>query len=142
MPVPGTQHLPVGVRQIDAGTEGLRFLMAHLFEPLVECRRAHGVCARTRCTKLAAIMKFADRNFAGEERLMDEAGFPHAENHRRGHSKLLEQLRRMHAANVCADRDCMAVRDVVVHWMADHMSACDRGLGNWVATRRVADIGP
>lgn len=137
MPFPGAKYLSVGVRQIDAGTEGLCFLMAHLFEPLVECRRAHSLCARTRCTKIAALMKFARRNFVGEERLMDEAGYPYAEEHRRGHSKLLDQLGDMHGANVCADRDSGAVHDAIVHWIADHIPDCDRGLGNWVVTRRV-----
>lgn len=141
MPFPGVHHLSVGVREIDAGTEGLCYLMARLFDPLVECRRAHGTCDRTQCTRIAAIIKFAGRNFAGQERLMDAAAYPHGDHHRREHWRLLDQLARMRAANVCADRDRAVVSEVVSRWTSEHVDECDRRLGNWAVTRRVAEPG-
>lgn len=139
MAIPGAQHLAVGIREIDAGTEGLCYLMSRLFDPLVECRRAQGACDRRQCTRIAAIAKFLNRNFARQERLMDEAGYPHGDHHRREHWKLLDQLSRMHGGNVCGERDRGVISEVVGRWTAEHVSECDQALGNWAVTRRVIE---
>lgn len=141
MPLSRLDHLSVGVREIDAATESLRYLMGRLFEPLVECRRAEGTCDRTRCTRLAALMAFARRNFEWQERWMAENSYPHDDHHRRDHWRLLDQLARMHAADVCAERERGVVTEVVARWAFDHVDQCDRRLARWALTRRLAAPG-
>lgn len=141
MPTLCKADLSTGVRDIDRGTEGLCYLMGRLFEPGVECRRVDGHCDRTQCTRISALMKFMDRNFTHQENLMVEAQYPHQDHHRREHWRILEQLRHMRDANVCADRDRAVVREVVAHWMGSHVPHCDRTLGSWALTRRVRDPG-
>lgn len=141
MPTICTSELSTGVRDIDRGTEGLCYLMGRLFEPGVECRRVDGQCDRTQCTRITALMKYMDRNFTHQENLMDEADYPHQDHHRREHWRILEQLRHMRDANVCADRDRAVVREVVARWMGSHVPHCDRRLGSWALTRRVRDPG-
>ncbi|CAA7621294.1 conserved hypothetical protein [Magnetospirillum sp. LM-5] len=139
MPIPGHKSLTVGVREIDAGTEGLCYLMNRLFEPMVECRRAGGVCDRTQCTRISALLRYVDRNFLAQEALMEQADYPYEDHHRREHWRLVHQLRRMREGNVCADRDRTVVSEVVGRWMMEHVGECDRRLGNWAVTRRVLD---
>jgi hemerythrin-like metal-binding protein len=139
MPIAGHTSLSTGVREIDRGTEGLCYVMGRLFEPLVECRRQHGRCDRTECTRLTALLKYMGRNFALQEQLMVEAGYPHEDHHRRDHWRIIEQLRHMRAANVCADADRVVVSEVVERWILEHSHECDRRLGNWALTRRVRD---
>ncbi|MCA1907852.1 MAG: hypothetical protein LDL39_05780 [Magnetospirillum sp.] len=141
MPKICTADLSTGVRDIDRGTEGLCYVMGRLFEPGVECRRVDGHCDRTQCTRITALLKFMDRNFTHQENLMDEAAYPHLDHHRREHWRILEQLRHMRDANVCADRDRAVVREVVARWMGSHVPQCDRALGSWALTRRVRDPG-
>jgi hemerythrin-like metal-binding protein len=137
--MPGCKNLSVGVREIDAATEGLCYLMGRLFEPLVECRRAAGYCDRTQCTRIDALLRYVDRNFQAQEHLMERVDYPHEDHHKREHWRLLHQLRRMRDANVCADRDRAVVSEVVGRWMVEHAGECDRRLGSWAVTRRVLD---
>lgn len=137
MPVFGPHDLTTGVREIDADTEGLRFLMQRIFDPLVECRRCNGSCDYTSCTRIEAILKYITRSFARQERLMDEACYPADAEHRRDHATLVEQLRAMQAAFVCADRDRHLVRKAVIDWAIDHNHDCDSPLASWATTRRV-----
>lgn len=139
MAMPGAKHLMVGIREIDAGTEGLCYVMGRLFDPMVECRRAHGGCDRRDCTRIAAIARYLNRNFARQEQLMETAGYPMGDHHRREHWKLLDQLSHMQASEVCADRDRKVVSEVVARWTTEHIPQCDQMLGNWAVTRRVLD---
>ena len=142
MPMACAGNLSTGVRDIDRGTEGLCYLMGRLFEPGVECRRHdNGHCDRSSCTRITALLRFMDRNFAHQENLMDEADYPHQDHHRREHWRIIAQLRHMRDANVCADRDRAVVREVVARWINEHVPECDRRLGNWALTRRVRDPG-
>ncbi|CAA7612069.1 hypothetical protein [Magnetospirillum sp. UT-4] len=135
----GLQDVKTGVREIDAGTEGLRYLLQRIFEPMVECRRAAGGCDRTRCSRIQAIITYLGHNFDRQERLMDAGGYPHEDHHRRDHWRLIERLRHMYGANVCADEDATVVREVINRWAADHVPECDRRLGRWAVTRRVVE---
>lgn len=138
MPMVSPTALITGVRDIDRGTEGLCYVMGRLFEPGVECRRHdNGACDRSQCTRITALLKYLDRNFSHQENLMSEAAYPHEDHHRREHWHIIERLRHMRDAKVCADRDRAVVAEVVDRWMRDHVPECDRRLGNWTLTRRV-----
>lgn len=137
MPVLGPKDLTTGVREIDAYTEGLCFLMERIFDPLVECRRREGPCDHTSCTRIEAILKYMARGFDKQDRLMAEAVYPAESEHRRDHDALIDRLRSMQSAHLCADRDRHVVRDVVSTWAIGHNSHCDTPLGRWAVTRRV-----
>lgn len=137
MPMLGPHNLTTGVREIDADTEGLCFLMERIFDPLVECRRRVGPCDHTCCTRLGAILKYVTRSFDRQERLMVKGGYPADAEHRRDHDALVEQLRAMQSAHLCADDDRHVVREAVTSWAIGHNSHCDRPLSSWAVTRRV-----
>ncbi|HLO77284.1 MAG TPA: hypothetical protein VK196_12590 [Magnetospirillum sp.] len=137
MPDLGPTELSTGVREIDADTESLCFLMGKIFDPLVECRRQHGECDRTQCARIAAILKFVDRSFARQDALMEAADYPLAADHRAEHEGLKEQLVAMQSAGICADRDRLVVREAVSQWLLRHNRSFDRLLANWAVTRRV-----
>lgn len=140
----GTGH-ETGNAAIDACNDGLRFLLSRVFHPGVECRRGtggHGSCDRSRCTRIAAIMRYVDRNFAQQERLMAESGYPDADRHGDDHAGLLDRLGVMLHSGVCADTDADKVRDLVSTWALDHARRCDHPLGRWTVTRRVPLSAP
>jgi hemerythrin-like metal-binding protein len=139
---PLSQGHETGVPVIDAGNEGLRFLLARMFQPGVECRRGdsgHGDCDYSRCTRISALMRYVERNFAHQEEVMAESGYPDTGRHRDDHASLLDRLGVMLHAQVCADKDAAKVHDLVSHWAVEHMLACDRPLGRWALTRRVLE---
>lgn len=137
MPETGPTELSTGVREIDADTESLCFLMARIFDPLVECRRQHGECDRTQCARIDAIAKFLERSFRRQETLMAQADYPLAADHLADHQVLRAQLSAMRDAGVCADRDREVVREAVVRWLARHNQTCDHPLATWAVTRRL-----
>lgn len=124
-----------GQPDIDNRSEGLAFVLGHLFEPMVECRRRFGHCDRTQCARLTALLTFLDRNFSAEETLMDQTAFPGQDRHRREHGHVLHVLRHMRAANLCADDHGAVVRAVVGRWLARHVRDADHDLGRWVSAQ-------
>jgi hypothetical protein len=140
---PLAQGLETGVPAIDEATDGLRFLLEHVFQPGVECRRGpdgKGACDRQRCVRIAAIIRYVGRNFASQERVMTDSFYPEAGRHGDDHASLLSRLTVMLQAQVCADRDSRKVHDFVSQWMTDHSKRCDTPFGRWAVTRRV--LGP
>lgn len=137
MPDIGPQGLATGVREIDADTEALCFLMNRIFDPMVECRRGTGACDHCQCTRIDAVLRYVRRSFARQEDLMASAAYPGEVAHRLDHAALVEQLEALQASRVCADHDRVLVRETVTRWMASHNHACDRPLANWTVTRRI-----
>lgn len=133
----GSADLATGVREIDADMESLCFLLARIFEPLVECRRRFGDCDHTRCSRIGAISTFIERSFARQEGLMGLAEYPLADDHLADHEALRTQLTAMLDANVCADRDAQVVQEAMLRWLTRHNRTCDRQLANWAVTRRL-----
>ncbi|HSV29523.1 MAG TPA: hypothetical protein VLL76_08185 [Candidatus Omnitrophota bacterium] len=129
------QDYRTGLRDVDAANEGLCFVIERIFDPLVECRRRHGGCDHSACTKIGAILKYAGRNFASHEALMAEGNYPLSAEHSLDHARLIQELESMQASRVCGDRDRTLVRDFVTRWTSRHVHGCDRPLGDWVATR-------
>jgi hemerythrin-like metal-binding protein len=134
---PLTEGQETGVREIDAGNEGLQYLLQRLFAPLVECRRVAGPCDFRACTKIQAIIRYTGRNFAGQEAVMTDADYPNGNDHQRHHASLLDGLKQMQAECVCAERDSASVRAFIARWTTDHLQRCDRPFGRWAVTRRV-----
>lgn len=133
----GPTDLSTGVREIDADTESLCFLMARIFDPLVECRRQYGECNHIQCTRIGAINTFLERAFIRQEELMRMADYPLSVDHQADHEALRVQLTAMRDAGVCADRDRHVVREAILRWLTRHSRACDRPLANWAVTRRI-----
>jgi hemerythrin len=142
MPELGPQELSTGVREIDADIEGLCFILARIFEPLVECRRRYGECDHRQCTRISAISTYLSRSFARQDGVMEAAAYPLTAEHQLEHDALLDQLVAMQDAGVCGDRDRHIVREAVARWMLRHNRAYDRTLANWAVTRRVLTPEP
>lgn len=128
--------METGMREIDAGNEALSFLMARVFDPGVECQRSGGFCDHSCCGKIGAILKFVERQFVRQDEAMAEAGYPSRDDHARDHQALLDGLRSMQAAKLCAEDDTAAVRDFITRWTATHVQRCDRAYGSWLQSRQ------
>lgn len=137
MPELDAADVMTGVREIDADIEGLCFLMARIFDPLVECRRCYGPCDHSHCTRINAIRTYVERGFRRQDSLMAAAEYPLSADHQAEHLALLNQLAAMIDAGLCADRDRHVVHDAVCRWVARHNSGFDHLLANWAVTRRV-----
>ncbi len=136
-----TEVSRTGVPAIDSAKESLRYLLDHVFEQGVECRRGDGgkgECDHSRCARLDAIIRFASRNFAHQERALAELGYPEAQRYQDDHTALVERLTIMRDSHVCADRDGSKVHDFIAHWTSEHAKRCDPHLSRWASTRRVA----
>ncbi len=129
--------LGTGVPEIDAGHEGLSFLLGRLFDAGVECRRRDGGCDHTDCRKIGALATYLGRNFAAEEALMERGSYPPGDEHCRDHLRLIEELREMQAARMCGERDRAIVRHSVDRWAARHHHGADHPLARWAVTRRL-----
>ena len=139
---PLAQGLETGVPAIDAGNDGLRFLLDRMFEPGVECRKGaggKGQCDYNRCSRIEALIRYVGRNFASQEEVMDASFYPEAERHYDDHASLVDKLTVMLQAQVCADREGGKVHDFIVHWMNEHAKRCDTPFGRWAVTRRVLE---
>lgn len=139
---PFVQSHETGVASIDAGNDGLRYLLGRVFQPGIECRRGtdgRGACDRNSCIRIQAIIRYMERNFAQQEKVMADSGYPDSGRHKDDHDGVLDRLEVMFRAQVCADRDAAKVHDMVAHWAAEHAQRCDRSLGRWAVTRRVID---
>ena len=139
---PLLQGSETGVPAIDAGNDGLRFLLQRVFAPGVECRRGHagkGECDFSRCSRIDAIMRYVGRNFAQQERVMADGAYPEYGRHHDDHASLLDHLEIMLKAQVCADKDAAKVHDLVAHWADEHAKRCDQPFGRWAITRRVLE---
>jgi hemerythrin len=124
-----------GVPAVDRVNDGLRFLLERVFEPGVECRRGlhgSGHCDFDRCSRLDAILRFVSRNFAHQDQVMAEAGYPERQGHGDDHAALIDHLSVMMRAKVCAERDSAKVQAYLVHWLMDHARRCDHPLGDWL----------
>ena len=109
----------------------------------MECVRGpggQGECASLRCSRIEAILRYIERNFASQDRVMTESSYPEAERHRDDHASLVDRLTVMLQAQVCAERESIRVHDLIAHWMTDHAKRCDAPFGRWAVTRRV--LGP
>lgn len=142
MPELGATELSTGVREVDADIEGLCFLLARIFDPMVECRRRNGECDHVQCTRIAAIRKYVERGFRRQDALMEQADYPLSADHQAEHDALVDQLAAMGDAGVCGDRDRHVVRESVARWLLRHNRGFDRLLANWAVTRRVLSPTP
>lgn len=142
MPELEPTEVSTGVREIDADIEGLCFLLARIFDPLVECRRCYGECDHSQCTRITAIRTYVERGFHRQDALMAGAEYPLYADHQAEHQALLTQLTAMVDAGLCADRDRQVVREAVSRWLARHNRGFDRLLANWAVTRRVLSPEP
>lgn len=134
-----SSDLSCGLREVDSANESLFFLIGHLFTPGVECKRQRGVCPRTGCGKVAALTRFLSRNLGAQDRLMTDAGYPDAEDHRRAHSELLTLLRALSDKGNCGDLDEDLIRGTVTAWAREHLQTFDKPLGAWLQQRGITE---
>ncbi|MBW7851663.1 MAG: hypothetical protein H3C38_14310 [Rhodospirillales bacterium] len=126
-----TPELASGVRSIDAGAEGLFFLLNNLFQPGVECHQGTSACRDLGCGKIAAIRRYLVRRFAEEERMMRASGYPDARQHADDHAHMLTRLEALLAAHKCGQCDEAEIRQFVAAWSLDHIFARDKQYGTW-----------
>ena len=129
-----------GVPEIDAGHEGLAFLLGRIFAAGVECRRCDGGCDHTDCSKIGALIAYLNRSFTAEEALMGEGVYPQGDDHRRDHVRLIGELREMQEARICGERDRALVRHSIDRWIARHHHGPDHSLARWAVTRRLVPV--
>jgi hemerythrin len=84
------------------------------------------------------LREYALVHFAQEERLMREARYPHAEEHREKHAQFVERLgalvREHEAAGATAFLGLRA-RNWITVWLLDHVAGEDQAMGRFVRSR-------
>jgi hemerythrin len=80
---------------------------------------------------IAGLVRYTERHFAREEKLLDETGYPAATQHRRQHEALTYQVlevQREFAAGTSATISADVLR-FLRHWLLDHISLDDKKYG-------------
>jgi hemerythrin len=126
------KRLEIGVPEIDAQHREL-FARVQGFDVAL-AKGDHVQIART----FAFLREYALVHFAQEERLMREARYPHAEEHREKHAQFVERLgalvREHEAAGATAFLGLRA-RNWITVWLLDHVAGEDQAMGRFVRSR-------
>src|SRR3990172_1471452 len=96
--------------------ECLSFLNAQFFASRVICANPGGTCDR-----IVDTIRFLERNFEREERMMDEVRYPEAARHKKEHEALLRKLTKMKRTLVCSGYDNAMLFDLITDWQKNHI---------------------
>lgn len=66
---------------------------------------------------------YVETHFKHEEELMEKAGYPHLDNHRRQH---VEFARKVADLRSCASLDASTIHSMLQQWLGEHIMKIDR----------------
>lgn len=91
-------------------------------------------CSRERVSaQLDLLLKFTSMHFQGEERLMEQHGFPGLAEHRDEHHRLLVQIRESaHRMQRSGDVQARALLQFLRDWFLVHFEGPDQEYGPWL----------
>jgi len=117
----------LGARALKSTMESLSFLTRQYFEPRVICANPGGTCDR-----IVDTIRFLERNFEREEKMMDRIDYPERVRHKMEHDALLQKLIRMQHAFVCGGYDNAILLTLIDRWQMSHIRAYDEPLGKYL----------
>ena len=115
----------IGITEIDQEHEGL-FSIAEEFR--LALRDKDNVPVLTRI--LEKLISYTQYHFEHEERLMEEIGYPHFQDHCRQHEVLRTGVHRLSERAVSGDTSvAIELTDLIVDWLKGHTTTSDRRIG-------------
>jgi hemerythrin-like metal-binding protein len=82
--------------------------------------------------QFAGLLSYTAMHFTSEERLMAEAAYPAAAQHRKEHEKLLLDLYRMRGNYGPGAQEILQTLSVLQDWLRDHIASADRKLAAYL----------
>ena len=124
----------VGVEQIDREHQRLFEIAGRVHDGL--SARGEAAEATTRAA-VAELLDYTATHFTSEESLMERAGYPGLEEHRRQHRHLLAQARDMEMRAEIGDLSMpIELSRFIYRWLVDHIEASDKRIGEFVAAQK------
>ena len=126
-----TKYL-VGIEQVDREHRQLFEIAGRVYDSL-----GAGDTAAEAVTEaaVAELLDYTATHFASEEGLMEAAGYPELEAHRRQHQHLLAQARDMEMRAVIGDHDVpVELTHFLYRWLIEHIEVSDKKFGKFVAS--------
>lgn len=114
--------------EINTANECLLFLVSAMFGANRPCRRTGGPC-----TKIGDLIVFLRRRFAEEERMMADASYAAATEHREEHRAILSRLDTLYRTLECGRYDADSVLAFLESWAVEHIETYDKPLGQFLA---------
>ena len=88
--------------------------------------------------QFAGLLSYTAMHFTSEERLMSEADYPAAVQHRKEHERLLLDLYRMRSSYGPGAQEILQTLSVLQSWLKDHIGSADRKLAEYLGQHRPA----
>lgn len=121
----------VGVEQIDREHQQLFELAARVYDGLGASHEEAKAASRA---AVAELLDYTTTHFTSEERLMELAGYPELDTHRRQHGHLLTLARDMEMRAEFGDRSLpVELSHFITRWLVDHIEASDKRFGEFIA---------
>jgi len=124
----------VGVEQIDREHQRLFEIAGRVHDGLSASGKATEAATRA---AVAELLDYTATHFTSEESLMERAGYPGLEEHRRQHRHLLAQARDMEMRAEIGDLSMpIELSRFIYRWLVDHIEASDKRIGEFVAAQK------
>ena len=128
-----SDELKIGEKKIDHEHWGLFILINDLSE-----KREHGATESSIDSTLKALVTYVDIHFEHEERLMEEAGYPEIENHKKIHAALGRRVDgfrvNFEGSPVAFDYD--ALMEFLSTWLKQHILQVDMEFATFLKQQR------
>lgn len=85
--------------------------------------------------QFSGLLSYTAMHFTSEERLMAEAAYPAAAQHRKEHERLLLDLYRMRGNYGPGVQEILQTLSVLQDWLKDHIRSADRSLATYLIQR-------
>lgn len=124
----------VGIEQIDREHRQLFEIAGRVYDSLgVATDDGAADAART---ATAELIDYTVTHFASEESLMEAAGYPDLENHRKLHRHLLSQARDMEMRAEFGEQYVpVELSHFLYTWLVEHIQANDKKFGEFMVSR-------
>ena len=124
----------VGVEQIDRDHQQLFELAGRVYDGLGASGEEAKAASRA---AVAELLDYATTHFTSEESLMELAGYPELDAHRRQHGHLLTLARDMEMRAEFGDQSLpVELSHFITRWLIDHIEANDKKFGEFIAAGR------
>lgn len=86
---------------------------------------------------VSELVEYTEKHFAGEEQMMEKAGFPGLEDHRQEHIKLADQAKEFQKIqqSEMSYEEIRKFYHFLREWLVDHIVGCDKKYGEFITAK-------
>lgn len=122
----------VGIEQVDHEHRQLFEIAGRLYDALEKGTDAMGAARAA----VAELFDYTATHFANEEALMEAAGYPELEDHRKLHRHLLARARDMEMRTEFDEQYApLELNQFIYNWLVEHIQESDRKFGDFMVAR-------